>query len=208
MLNKQLILEVENYVQSLLLKALPKHFVYHNYTHAQNVVNATQLIANEENISEEELNLVLISAWFHDTGFIKSIENHEAESIKIAENFLLNTNVKKETIQQIAHIILATKMPQTPKNKLEQIMCDADLYHLGTDSFNVKSNILRKEWELTNVITFTEEEWLKNNVLFLKNHSFFTNYAKHNLALKKQQNLQQAKQDLKAYIAKKQKNKC
>lgn len=205
---ENLVLKAKTYVQNLLDKSLSQQFIYHNFNHAQNVVNAIKTICFEEGVDNDELNTLLIAAWFHDTGFIHSIENHEAESIKIVQAFLLENNVDKELIHQISQLILATKMPQTPKNNLEKILCDADLFHLGTDNFKSKSEILRKEWELTKVITFSEEEWLKNNVLFLKSHNFFTQYAIDNLTWKKQQNLLDAQRDLKQYLEKKQKNKC
>ena len=41
----------------------------------------------------------------------------------------------KKLIDAIASCIMATKLPRNPKNLLEEIICDADTYHLGTKDF-------------------------------------------------------------------------
>ena len=70
-------------------------------------------------------------------------------------------------------MILATKIPQTPKNILEQIICDADLDYLGRDDYEKNSNFLLQELKLKNDVT--ELEWLKIQVNFLEKHTYFTN---------------------------------
>ena len=47
---------------------------------------------------------------------------------------------------------MATKMPQAPQNKLQQIICDADLYYLGTDTYLSKSNKLYKELHESGIV--------------------------------------------------------
>ena len=57
------------------------------------------------------------------------IHNHEDEGIKIATVFLAEHKVKDEIIAGIKGCITATKMPQSPKNLMEEIVADADLFH-------------------------------------------------------------------------------
>ena len=44
---------------------------------------------------------------------------------------IINAWSKKKDIEIICGIIMATKIPQRPKNYLEEIICDADLNYLG-----------------------------------------------------------------------------
>ena len=85
---EQLILETEKYVSSLLNDHLPREFVYHNLSHTQRVVAATKQIIEGENVSEEDTHKLLITAWFHDTGYTKGKDNHEEASVVIAKAFL------------------------------------------------------------------------------------------------------------------------
>jgi hypothetical protein len=40
--------------------------------------------------------------------------------------------------------ICATKLPQRPKSLLEEIVCDADKYNLGTENFLKSDELLKK----------------------------------------------------------------
>jgi hypothetical protein len=88
-------------------------------------------------------------------------------------------------------------MPQKPTNKLEEIICDADLYHLGTESFVEKSNLLRSEWEMLCNKHLTDIEFLTTNETFLKSHKYFTNYAFSKLTAQKTLNWLKIEKDLK-----------
>jgi hypothetical protein len=93
-------------------------------------------------------------------------------------------------------------MPQTPKNKIEEIICDADLFHLGEENFKEKGNLLRTEWENLNRKSLTDIEWLKENAEFLGNHKYFTDYAFNKLNASKTQNWVKIQKELKKTIAK------
>ena len=43
---------------------------------------------------------------------------------------------------------MATKFPRDPKNLLEQIICDADTYHLGTEEFEEMNKRMLEETKL------------------------------------------------------------
>ena len=85
---KNLLTEVEQFVINILNENLEPSFVYHSVSHTQRVVEKTKELVEGMKIEEESANKLLIAAWFHDIGYTKSIENHEEESVKIAEEFL------------------------------------------------------------------------------------------------------------------------
>jgi len=55
--------DVEKYASNILL-ALPEALVYHNLNHTREVVKAAQKIGAHSNLSQEEMDIVLIAAWF------------------------------------------------------------------------------------------------------------------------------------------------
>jgi predicted metal-dependent HD superfamily phosphohydrolase len=173
-----LLVDAEKYVFDLLNKELPTIYVYHNLVHTQNVVeNASKLaeILKVDEISTENLQL---ATWFHDTGFIKGAENHEEESVRILAHFLTQNNVDAARIDAISKLILATKMGYKPKNDLEKIIIDADCAHLGSKNFDDKTELLRKEWEITDNKIYSDEEWTAINLEFLtQKHRFYTDFA-------------------------------
>lgn len=202
MLENDFFKEVEVFVFNLLKKELPTQAIYHNFEHTFQVVKITNEIALAENISEEDIEIVLLAAWFHDTGFTQSFENHEKASKDIAEKYLTEKGVPEELIKQVLVCIDATKMPQNPTSKLGEIICDADLYHLGSSDFSEKSNLLRSEWEQLCNKHLTDVEWLKENNTFFSEHKYFTNYAFNKLNAQKTANWLKSQKDLKKTIAK------
>jgi hypothetical protein len=67
---------------------------------------------------------------------------------------------------------MATKIPQSPKNIYEEIICDADLDYLGREDYVVNSNGLLQEIELTKKIN--KKEWIQIQASFLNQHAYFT----------------------------------
>lgn len=175
---KNLIAEAEKYVISFLNENLDPSYLYHNLIHTQRVVKRTQELIEGMQIKDKEAQHLLIAAWFHDTGFIKGCENHESESAVIVEKFLKEQNIKKSDIDAIKALIISTKMENEPTNKLEGLIRDADCAHLASKNFSDVSELLRKEMELTMNKSFSDSEWLNNNIEFLtKKHRFYTEYA-------------------------------
>ncbi|WP_034920677.1 Pycsar system effector family protein [Gillisia sp. CAL575] len=174
----ELIKKADKFVLNLFKEKLPNTFIYHNYNHTKRVVKSTkELIENSEiNVKEEEV--LLLSAWFHDTGYTVKFDGHEEESVKIAEQFLTDNNVDNETIELVSKCIMATKFQISPKTKLEKIIRDADCSHIAKDYFDETSELLRQELQLLNIHNYSTEEWLAENVtLFTDKHQYFTEYA-------------------------------
>lgn len=202
MLENDFFKKVKSFVFDLFKNKLPSQVVYHNFEHTSKVVEAVIEIAVGENISEDDLEVLLMAAWFHDTGFTQGYDNHEERSKAIAHKFLTENGVAKDKIDRIFSLIDVTKMPQNPANKFEEIICDADLFHLGEENFNEKGNLLRTEWENLSGKSLTDIEWMKENVNFLGNHKYFTDYAFNKLNAQKTQNWVKIQKELKKIIAK------
>ncbi|APY01347.1 HD domain-containing protein [Lacinutrix venerupis] len=180
----------ENYVLELFKEHLPNTFIYHDFTHTKRVFKSTkELIENSEiNVNEEKI--LLLAALFHDTGYIKTREGHEEESVKIATKFLNDNDVDKETIEAVNKCIMATKFKDSPNGKLEEIIRDADSSHFAKKYFNEASEFLRKEYELQGIKTYTAKEWRKENIKVLsENHRYYSPYAIKNWQPEKDKNL-------------------
>jgi len=108
----------------------------------------------------------------HDVGYIWEPQRHEARGVEYATAILNEMKFPKSKISLITGMIMATKIPQSPKNHYEQIICDADLDYLGRDDYDTNSNNLLQEIEL--VKKLTSKEWLQIQEKFLKAHAYFT----------------------------------
>ncbi|MDT7830929.1 DUF5706 domain-containing protein [Flavobacteriaceae bacterium S356] len=187
---EQLILETEKYVSSLLNDSLPREFVYHNLSHTQRVVAATKQIVEAEGVEGAQAHKLILTAWFHDTGYTKGKDNHEEASVAIAKAFLKEHDISDALIDEISHLIMATKMGYEPLNNLEKIIRDADCSHFPEKNYSEISELLRREWEVVQDKKYTNIEWIQENIsFFTKHHRFYTDYALENWQAGKDKNL-------------------
>ena len=181
-LNKSLISAAEQYVVNLFTQKIGKEFSFHSFNHTREVVLHTELIAGNYELSEEDHTAVLLAAWFHDTGYAAGLKkHHEEESQKVATEFLRKYNAPQSLIDKVNGCIIATRMPQSPSNLIEQIICDADLFHLGTKDFKERNKLLRQEINALEEEKIGKKEWVNLNIEFLDRHRYFTDYAREML---------------------------
>ncbi|SCW44066.1 Pycsar system effector family protein [Mucilaginibacter sp. NFR10] len=164
--------------------------IYHNLRHTKDVVAAATQIANHYQLSDEDFFVVISASWFHDTGYFTDKKDHESKSVALATHFLKQHKVEQAVIDKVSGCILATKMPQSPADLLQQIICDADLFHLGTDDFRDKNKLLRKEMEAIKKHDIDKDEWRNYNIEFLQGHEYYTDYCRLLLNDQKHKNLQ------------------
>ncbi len=175
------------------LSQLPKDYVYHNLKHTEQVAKAAEEIGRHSKLTSDELEIAIIAAWMHDTGYCMGCDDHEYNSAMAAKKLLEQWGAPKEKIEQVTEAISATRMPQKPKNITQEVLCDADLYHLSTDDLTEIANGLRQEMQITKKKEFTDEEWFRFNVDFLENHRYFTEYGKTVLEERKRKNIKKIK---------------
>ncbi|MBS1597933.1 MAG: HD domain-containing protein [Bacteroidetes bacterium] len=190
-INNEIIKLVSQYVEKSLAEKLPQGYRFHNFDHAVNIVNGINEIAEAMHITDHERHILLTAGWFHDIGYIWQIDNHETTGSAVARNFLIEKGVDEEDIAQVQACIIATKYPPNPTNVLEQIICDADLLHLGQKDFFAQTALLREEWSLTRQQNYSDEEWHALNLDFLENHHFHTKYCRKNYDDRKAKNIKE-----------------
>jgi len=177
------------HVEALIREKKPEWVKYHDFSHAKAVVQACREIGAALNLREEDLEAVMLAAWFHDVGYVKGIDGHEEESVVMATSFLRENGCAEEKIARVAAAIRATKMPQNPENLMEQVLCDADIAHLASDNFLELSERIRLEIEHRMRIKLTDLEWLTMNIDFVADHRYFTEYAEPRFEAQRTQNL-------------------
>lgn len=179
----------EDYVKNLFKDRLSSAYTYHNLDHTIQVVDKIKILAKEENIDPEDTENLLLAGWFHDLGYIDDADNHEEESRKEAANFLKQYGFPEDRIAQIGELILATDKFYKPKNHLEEIIKDADLYHLASDDYFRICENLRQEIKEVHHQKFSKQQWSELNIVFFSKHQFYTKFAKENWQPIKEKNV-------------------
>lgn len=162
---------------------LPAHLTYHSLEHTIDVANVINHYIELLKIDEGMAKLLRIAAVSHDYGYIVSPINHEERSIIAIEPYLKNV-LSNDEINIVNGLIRATKVPQQPKTKYEEIIADADLDYLGREDYDVLSNKLYQEFIYFDFVS-DYKEWLNLQIKFLEKHKYHTHFAKtHRQGLK------------------------
>jgi uncharacterized membrane-anchored protein YitT (DUF2179 family)/predicted metal-dependent HD superfamily phosphohydrolase len=167
----------KSFIIDKLKSELRPSLTYHNVEHTEQVLQHTALLAEAEGVKGDELDMLLTAAAFHDAGFLEKYIGHEEVSCTLAREFLPQFEYTNTEIEAICVIIMATKIPQTAPNKLAEILCDADLYYLGTDNYGRMAEDLYHEFLLEDIVK-NKMEWQRQQITFLKAHKYFTEKSK------------------------------
>ena len=195
----RLVSKYRSIAENILDKELSPDLVYHNIEHTRSVVRAFGDIGKGSNLSEKELELGTIAAWFHDTGYTKRSFQHEAGSAELFHENVSDGDFSDEEIQIVENLILSTKVPQNPKTTAEKVLCDADLHHLGTSFFFESSELLKKEMENVSGQPMKKERWFTDSYYFVRDHEFLTEYGKKHYNEKKEENLAELRSSIKEF---------
>jgi uncharacterized protein len=178
MVTKEKYKMIESSILSKLRAGLSKDLTYHKVQHTIDILKHAERIAFNENIkNEEDLFLLKVACLYHDSGFLKTYYGHEKESCNLVKEQLPEFDLKKKQVDIICNMIMATKIPQRPSNKMEQIICDADLDYLGTADFFKQSNNLYIELKKRGLVK-NKNEWYEIQERFMKEHRYFTDTSK------------------------------
>ena len=180
--------EITSHVFRQLAAKLKPVYTYHSLSHTTMVMRDATFIATSLNLNEDDLQLLQTAVCLHDFGFVQSHENHEERGCKEARRVLPEFSFTEREIDKVCGMIMATKIPQSPKTFMEQIICDADLFYLGTPYYFQIAALFKKELTGLGILT-SEKQWTDIQVKFLENHNYHTPFVKQLLEETKQNNL-------------------
>jgi predicted metal-dependent HD superfamily phosphohydrolase len=193
--------KAERHIIKVLEKGLSEKLHYHSIEHTKDVIKAVERIALMEGVTDEGLFLLKSAATYHDAGFVEQYDKNEPVGARLAEEILPKYGYTKQHIETIKELIYVTQIPHQPKNKLEEIMCDADLDYLGRDDFHEIADKLRRELKEHGKID-SDRKWDEIQLSFLTMHKYFTETSIKTRQDKKSKNIAevQARLDKNEYI--------
>lgn len=190
--------KAEQYVLGQLENRLDRTLFYHGIHHTLDVVTASAEIAALEGITDKEaLALLRTAALYHDSGFLTAYQGHEEAGCALAREVLADFGYNAMQIETICGMIMATKIPQSPQNTLEKIICDADLDYLGRGDFEAIAATLFEELKVRDMVEDIPA-WDAVQVKFLEAHSYWTASQQKRRDAAKQRHLQHLKNSARA----------
>lgn len=184
-----LLKEAESFVEAFFAENVPAKYVFHDFEHTVQTVGAVKVIAEGCQLDAHTIELLQLATWFHDTGYAQGPEDHEERSCANAERFFRG-KISDTDLDTIFRCIRATKVPQKPVDLLEQIICDADLSHLGMDIYWDRNSRLRQEFALTRDKLMSDQDWVDFEINFMLGHEYHTAVAREMLNKRKAKHIQ------------------
>jgi uncharacterized protein len=181
------------YILTKLRNELPVARTYHSLEHTLDVYASVVDIAEREGISGEGLTLLKVAALYHDCGFTVQDLHHEEAGCAIVREKLPEFGFSPDQVERICDMIMATRIPQTPRNKLARVLCDADLDYLGRSDFERIGDTLFQEMRHYGVLS-TERQWNELQERFLERHKYFTSTNKSTREPVKRMHLEKVKE--------------
>jgi uncharacterized protein len=177
-MSSQIFEQARKYAEDRLERELSPALFYHGVEHTRTeVVPAVETLARMEGIKGKLLYLLLTAAWFHDLGYVEQAMYHELIGARIAVQVLPSFGYTEDQVEIVRWAILATALPQLPRNRLEEILVDADLDVLGREDFMQRNGDLRRELAFLGK-EFTDEQWYAEQLRFVEGHTYFTASAR------------------------------
>lgn len=185
---------------------LPSYITYHDLDHTKNVIAAVDHLARGENITGDDYILLKTAALFHDAGFLQSHVEHEELSCAFARKHLPEFGYSHDQIERICVMITTTKLPQSASDRLSRVLCDADLYYLGADNYELYAEKLYREFKKLDIVK-TPTEWKLKQAEFISHHKYFTETAIRDRDQGKQKNLARIQQSIEETLVHQKRNR-
>lgn len=186
--------KAEAYVRAYFKNEMPNDLTFHNLGHTLEVVEATKTLGEKAGLLEEEQELLTLAAWFHDTGYAESYEDHEAKSKELANRFLRKEQYPDAKKAQVLDLI--QKDTGEASDKLHELMHDADLSNLGRKRFFRNGELLRAELERYQDLKTDELSWEERQYNFLRDNPFKTQVALNEYGTRYNKNLKRQRENI------------
>jgi predicted metal-dependent HD superfamily phosphohydrolase len=173
---------VDQYIRELFKDELPDGIKFHDADHTlhptRGVVSVANRIAISENVSENERELIIAAAYFHDTGYIREYDKNEPIAARTAGRILKIIGYNPDEIEKVQKMILSTDLDREPTTLIEKILCDADLDNLGRDDFFKLDGKLREGRRIRGLDVSDDAKWYRGTLSVMKNHRYYTESQK------------------------------
>ncbi len=187
-----LALPIVDQILKRLREELDPKLKYHCFEHTIDVVQNSIVLARANQLPDEQIELLVIAAAFHDAGFLTRREDNERLGAAMAEQAMKEHGYSEAKINLVKQAILDTAMIddsqdliRTASTELSKYLLDADSANVGTDSFFASMEAIAEESSISPV------EMRKQAQRFISGHVWFTAPAQRMFEKTKQKNLKE-----------------
>ena len=165
--------DLEEKVLGGLYKELPESLHFHTIEYAKKIYDQSYLLCRSEEIEQEDRLLVRTAALMLFTGLTQEYHNFENRSSVICREILPGFSYSESQIDQICNLIMATKIPFGPNNRLEKILIDVRMDFIGRPNYSSQIKLLYQEMKEAGA-KINGQQFKKQQLEMLFNFDFYT----------------------------------
>jgi hypothetical protein len=150
--------------------------VFHSFGRARALVDASREIAKGAKLNDGDLPVLLLAAWFHDTGYAVGRNGDRKQSAEVARAFLAEQRQPQQLAEAVAAAIQASDAP-SPDKPVQEVLYDALLLPTANKNYPALAEQFRLERERRNGEVHSDVEWSNICIALYDNHHFRTRYA-------------------------------
>jgi len=157
--------------------------IYHRFKRSRALVEDTKEIAKGNKLNEEEGEVLLLSAWFHDAGEAAardgSSEQKREKSVEIARAFLERAGQPQSVADAVTACLRAVNGGEKGRDGLAaDVLHDALLAPLASKSYLEESELLRLEEQRRTGKVYSDMEWTQSRIDCLHKQVYRTRWAR------------------------------
>ncbi len=170
------------HVLNLFNQQYDSRYLYHSYERTAGIVDKAAEVGEATELSESQVEVVMLAAWFCETGYLKDTSELAAASAAEARTFLQKQGYSTDKLNKVVACITATGDTVNPVTIEEQVLNDAIAARSCGDRFFEQFPLLRLEWELLQNRHLSNLEWQQLQMQHLLQTRFLTPFGKLNYA--------------------------
>lgn len=185
--------KVELFASRVIANEMSEKVVFHDLRRTRQLVKGVKEIIAVEQVTEEERELLLVSAWMMNTGF-KDVEKYQKEkadipllaycmscSVKLTERYLRSIEYPEYKMQKVLNTIKNAAPMTEPTNHLERILKDAFFVFFAKKGAKKEMKLMYEESLLTGATTVSKGTWFEIVLDYLEKHNYYTDYGRNHL---------------------------
>ena len=186
--------KIERFSTIRLTEQLSDKIVYHDIASTHRMINALQEISEEEELSQEEQDVLLATAWLINVGFTdpKVLSDNEGlesffqrsyeSSIRLTQEFFQEHPLDPQSESQILSLMEEAMPGNEAHTDSGKILVDAITADWGRSKSKGHIKRLYEEFLLVGAISYSKSTWYDTVLDYLRAHEYYTNYGKRVLS--------------------------
>src|SRR6267142_1862330 len=151
--------------------------IYHGYKRSRGLVGDCKEIAKGIKLNGDQGQILLLSAWFHDAGYVTTNGDRREKRIDLARKFLASQGQPQGVADAVASCLEAADDDGVRDSVAGDVLHDALLARLASKSYVEETGLHRREEEQRTGKVYSDVEWTRSRIEYLQQHTYRTRWA-------------------------------